>query len=105
MNSDIRVIWHKQAREALRKTATYIRKNFGLQVRENFRNEVDQVQTLLTSNPYMGHKEPLLADRSIEYRSFVINKLNKIVYYFEETPSTLPISGTPAASPKNKPSK
>lgn len=83
MNSDIRVIWHKQAREALRKTATYIRKNFGLQVRENFRNEVDQVQTLLTSNPYMGHKEPLLADRSIEYRSFVINKLNKIVYYFE----------------------
>ena len=80
---EIKVIWHKQAREALRKTAAYIRKNYGLQVREDFRNEVDQVQTLLKSNPYMGHEEPLLANRSIKYRSFVINRLNKIVYYFE----------------------
>lgn len=84
MNSEIKVIWHKQAREALRKTAAYIRKNFGLQVKEDFRNEVAQVQTLLTSNPYMGQEEPLLANRSIKYRSFVINRSNKIVYYFDE---------------------
>ena len=80
---EVKVIWHKQAREALRETAAYIRKNYGLKVREDFRNEVNQVQTLLISNPYMGHEEPLLANRSIKYRSFVINKLNKIVFYFE----------------------
>ena len=56
MNVEIKVIWHKQAREALRKTAAYIRKNYGLKVRENFRNEVNQVQTLLTRNPYMVTK-------------------------------------------------
>lgn len=83
MNLKKKVIWHKQAREALRKTAAFIRKNYGLQVRENFRNEVDHLQMLLTNNPYMGHEEPLLADQAIKYRSFVINRLNKIVYYIE----------------------
>ena len=80
----MKVIWHKQAKDALRSTATYIRKNYGLQVRENFRNEVAHVQTLLMNNPEMGPLEPLLADRSIKYRSFVINRLNKIVYYIED---------------------
>ena len=77
------VIWHKQAREALRETAVYIRKNFGLRVRENFRNEVDRVETLLQSNPYMGAEEPLLADLPDRFRSIVVNHLNKIVYYVE----------------------
>ena len=55
------VIWHKQAWEALRETAVCIRKNFGLKVKENFRNEVDRVELLLQSNPYLGSVEPLLA--------------------------------------------
>lgn len=84
MNSRMKVIWHDQAKEALRNTAKYIRRRFGLQVRENFRNEVNHIQTLLTNNPYMGAEEPLLADQTIKYRSFVINKLNKIVYYVEK---------------------
>ena len=105
MNQAMKVIWHKQASESLRKTAAYIRKHFGLQVREDFRNEVDLVQMLLTNNPYRGAKEPLLADRTIEYRSFVINKLNKIVYYVENDTIQSPTSGTPAKNPKNKPNK
>ena len=84
MNSRLKVIWHDQAKEALRNTAKYIRERFGIQVRENFRNEVDNVQKQLMNNPYMGPEEPLLADKTIKYRSFVINKLNKIVYYVEK---------------------
>ena len=84
MNSTLKVIWQTQAREALRQTAVYIRKHFGLHVRENFRNEVDHVQALLQSNPYMGNEESLLSDCPKKYRSFVINKLNKIVYYIED---------------------
>ena len=83
MNKVKKVIWHEQASTVLRKTAAFIRKRFGLQVRQNFRNEVNHVQMLLMDNPYMGSEEPLLADLPIEYRSFVINKLNKIVYYVE----------------------
>ena len=84
MNSRLKVIWHDQAKEALRNSAKYIRERFGIQVRENFRNEVDNVQKQLMNNPYMGPEEPLLADKTIKYRSFVINKLNKIVYYVEK---------------------
>lgn len=79
----MKVIWHNQAKEALRATAVYIRKHFGLLVRQSFRDEVSRIQILLTDNPYMGQKEPLLADQPIEYRSFVINRLNKIIYYVE----------------------
>ena len=78
------VIWHKQAREALRETAVYIRKNYDLKVKENFRNEVDCVETFLQSNPYMGPVEPLLADLPDGFRSIVVNHLNKIVYYVED---------------------
>ena len=78
------VIWHKQAREALRETAVYIRKNYGLKVKEIFRNEVDRVESLLQSNPYMGPVEPLLADLPDSFRSIVVNHLNKIVYYVED---------------------
>ena len=78
------VIWHNQAREALRETAVYIRKNYGLKVKENFRNEVDRVETFLQSNPYMGPIEPLLADLPDSFRSIVVNHLNKIVYYVED---------------------
>ena len=78
------VIWHKQAREALREAAVYIRKNYSLKVKENFRNEVDRVETLLQSNPYLGPVEPLLADLPDNFRSIVVNHLNKIVYYVED---------------------
>jgi len=78
------VIWHKQAWKALRETATYIRKNFSLTVKENFRDEVNRVELLLQSNPYLGSVEPLLADFPDCFRSIVVNRLNKIVYYVED---------------------
>ena len=34
--------------------------------------------------PNIGSVEPLLADRSIMYRSYVVNRLNKIVYFVKE---------------------
>ena len=80
----MKVIWHKQAKDALLSTALYIREQFGMKVCLDFRNEVDHIQKLLTKNPYMGAEEPLLANRAIKYRSFVISKLNKIVYYVEQ---------------------
>ncbi len=80
----MKLVWHKEAKEALRDTATYIRRHFGQKVRARFRAEVALVETFLISNPRMGIVEPLLANRKKEYRSFVIGKLNKIVYYIED---------------------
>ena len=46
--------------------------------------DVRHANMLLSKNPNMGSVEPLLADRSIMYRSYVVNRLNKIVYFVKE---------------------
>lgn len=68
------------AKQQIRQIAIYIGKQFGHNRRERFMQEVRQARSLLESNPNIGHVEPLLAERPIMYRSYVINHLNKIVY-------------------------
>ena len=46
--------------------------------------DVQHANMLLSENPNMGSPDPLLADRSIMYRSYVVNRLNKIVYFIKE---------------------
>ena len=77
----MRVIWLPQAKSQLRQTASYILKEFGQRVRSEFMQDVQHANMLLSENPNMGSPEPLLADRSIMYRSYVVNRLNKIVYF------------------------
>ena len=42
--------------------------------------EVRQTRRLIESSPNIGPVEPLLADRAVMYRSYVMNQLDKIVY-------------------------
>lgn len=76
----MKVIWLEQADEALSQTAAYIASEFGWNAMERFMAEVDQVGLLLADNPYMGPVEPLLVNRTSNYRSIVVGNLNKIVY-------------------------
>ena len=46
--------------------------------------EVSQTAQLLGEQPYLGKIEPYLAHRPLEYRSIVVNRLNKIVYRIED---------------------
>ncbi len=78
------VIWHSQAKEALADTARYIEQEFGSRYMVRFLREVYHAEQLICDSPNMGVLEPLLAGRSLLYRSFVINRLNKIVYYVED---------------------
>jgi plasmid stabilization system protein ParE len=80
----MRVIWLPQAKSQLRQTASYILKEFGQRVRSEFMQDVQHANMLLSENPNLGSPEPLLADRSIMYRSYVVNRLNKIVYFIKE---------------------
>ena len=80
----MRVIWLPQAKSQLRQTASYILKEFGQKVRSEFMQDVQHANMLLSENPNLGSPEPLLADRSIMYRSYVVNRLNKIVYFIKE---------------------
>ena len=88
----MRVSWSTQAAEALRDTTSYVRREFGIIAKQKLLTEVREVIGLLPSNPYIGKIEHLLQNASVVYRSFVINKLNKIVYYVNEETDTIEIA-------------
>lgn len=77
----MKVSWSKKAGDAVVRTSVYILDKFGPKASENFLQEVQHVSELLENNPYIGPIEPLLVQKPKQYRSIVLNHLNKIVYY------------------------
>ena len=68
------------AKDQIRQIAKYIRKEFGKDRRDEFMKEVQQMRRLIEDSPNIGPIEPLLAERAVMYRSYVMNHLDKIVY-------------------------
>ena len=64
--------------------AHYIQTKFGTKARKDFLSKVRNEENLLRRSPNVGLIDPLFKDRSITYRSVVINGLNKMVYYVED---------------------
>ena len=77
----MKVKWTPTAKKQWRKTAIYVQKKFGDKTRDAFMKEVLQTSLLLGDHPEMGKVEPYLAGLPRAYRSVVVNRLNKIVYY------------------------
>ena len=71
------------AKQQYRQIAMYIRKEFGKDRRDEFMQEIRRTRRLLEGSPNIGPKEPLLAERPVMYRSYVMNHLDKIVYRIE----------------------
>lgn len=80
----MKVIWSPKAKESLKKVARYIFLSFGEKPAEKFKEKVLRVEKTLAVNPNIGPKEPLLENYSLIYRSVVVNKINKIVYYTKD---------------------
>ena len=68
------------AKQAIRRTASYINREFGRQRKDEFLLEVRKTRRLLAANPHLGPLEPSLENRPEGFRSFVMNRINKIVY-------------------------
>ena len=79
----MKVVWTEFALEEVLNTAQYILDNFGVKTHENFLQQIAHFETLIALMPQMGKKEPFLEDETIEYRSFVLTSVNKVVYYIE----------------------
>ena len=80
----MKVVWSVQAKEGLQQTSNYIRNEFGKRSKQKFLDEVLHVASLLENNPYLGKVESLLDEAEVEYRSVVINHINKLVYFIHE---------------------
>lgn len=72
------------ASEEIRSVARYIQQQFGKKHRIEFRKDVEHKLRLLEDNPHLGPVESLLLNASVEYRSVVVNRLNKLVYWINE---------------------
>ncbi|MDD7317731.1 MAG: type II toxin-antitoxin system RelE/ParE family toxin [Prevotella sp.] len=80
----MKVIWSKSAVDSMRQIEDYILKEFGEKARKNFIQEVEHVADILAEMPELGRPERLLAHRNMTYRSIVIRKLSKMVYYIKD---------------------
>ena len=80
----MKVIWMPLPKTQLRQVAKYIRNEFGKKAKDDFLQEVREKSRLIGRSPNMGKAEPLLANRSIMYRSCVVNHLSKIVYCIKD---------------------
>lgn len=88
----VKVMWRKTAQDQRARLLEYIRTEFGMQAALNAYANIKHHEVLLSGYPYLGEVEQLLKGKRLEYRSIVIHKYAKLVYYVNEKRNTLFIS-------------
>lgn len=79
----MKIHWHKRASAALHQIEEYILRDFGELVRQEFMDEVEDAVLALANTPNMDKIDPLFTHRKLEYRSIIVRRLNKVVYYIK----------------------
>ena len=77
----MKVIVQKSASRQISRVYTYGEQHFGKLAAEKTHAHIMKALRLLAANPRLGIAEPLLAGRKRAYRSIVVHKLFKLVYY------------------------
>jgi len=77
----MKIHWHKRAVAQLHQIEEYVLRDFGERVRQEFMDDVEQTVLSLADMPTMGKLDPLFVHRKQAYRSVIIRRLNKAVYY------------------------
>lgn len=75
--------WSADATDSLNIIMEYLFSNFGITSVINLQNEIDRSVTTLITNPMAGKKELILEGKQFDYRSIVVNSVNKLVYRIE----------------------
>lgn len=85
----MQINWSEQAKRELDAILTYGNDNFGEQVAIKLFETTKEFTLRLTQNPHLGFPEPLLKERNKIYRSLVIHKHYKMVYYIDKEKDTI----------------
>ena len=80
----MKLIWENIALEQFLQVAEYVGCRFGEKRMDVFLQEVEHITDLLLINPYMGALDESLSDRTKAYRSMVVCKMDRIVYYVDD---------------------
>lgn len=77
-----RIKWDKLARESLLEILRYGSLTWGKKAARDMRLRIKESEKLLSANPFMGKTEPELKGKELQFRSFVIHKHYKLIYYY-----------------------
>ena len=80
----MRYEWTDYAKEGRDQIADYIYERFGEKRSMKFLDDVDEAVDMIVRHPGIGTIDPLFADRSVTYRSIVVDGLNKLVYRVDD---------------------
>ena len=98
----MKVHWHKRAAAQLHQIEYYVLRNFGERIRHEFMDDIEQAVLSLAEMPTMGKFDPLLAHRKQGYRSIIVRRLNKIVYYVKKDTLHIAAFWDTRQEPKNQ---
>lgn len=79
----MQVIWNTEAVQQLDRLLDYVGQEFGQRVMQSLYTRLLSYEPLLAANPGMGRKEPLLEGHPKGFRSLVVHKYCKIIYYVD----------------------
>jgi plasmid stabilization system protein ParE len=79
----MRIIWSDRAFIRRQAIEDYILFSFGFAAHFEYVEAIEDWKKLVLDNPNIGKIEPLLVNMRKEYRSYVIAKLTKCIYYVE----------------------
>lgn len=79
----MQVVWMNEAKGLLKAAVAYGLNTFGSTVTSRFITEIRNNNIRLAHFPRIGKIESLLAGRNREYRSLLVHKHYKVIYYIE----------------------
>lgn len=79
----MQVVWMDEAKQQLNRAVAYGIITFGQTETIHFVDEIERNNIRLASFPLLGQVEFLLAGRPREYRSLVVYKHYKMIYYID----------------------
>ena len=98
----MKIHWHKRAVAQLHEVENYVLRDFGERIRQEFMDEVEQATLSLADMPTLGKIDPLFVHRKQTYRSIVIRRLNKLVYYVKDNTLHIAAFWDTRREPKNQ---
>lgn len=79
------VHWNILAEQQLDHSIAFVEEQWGKTIAQRLLRQTHRISRMLAKHPHLGHIEPLLSDRPIAYRSIVVERYHKIVYYIKDT--------------------
>ena len=75
--------WNRRARQELRDIYSYHLSVAGKQVAQHIQNKIIDVVSSLANQPHMGHVMDKIEGLDERFRSLVINKHYKVIYFID----------------------